>query len=116
MEEAIFFHVPLVGMPFYLDQETNVRTIVEKKIGLRISPKELDTKAFTKTILEVISNPMYVHKQLGLHNRHSHLFVLILFWLFQVQEKHGEAGKTGIGSTDVWLGKGRLVDGIRYKT
>ncbi|XP_030763073.1 UDP-glucuronosyltransferase 2B9-like [Sitophilus oryzae] len=61
LEEAIFFSVPLVGIPVYADQESNVKRLQLKGVLKRVSIKpRLDPKEFKNAILEVMSNQTYV--------------------------------------------------------
>ncbi|KAK5638203.1 hypothetical protein RI129_012498 [Pyrocoelia pectoralis] len=59
LEEAIFAHVPMIGVPFYADQPYNVKKIARKGIGLEINPKHLEKEHLKDAILEVINNPRY---------------------------------------------------------
>ncbi|KAJ8930797.1 hypothetical protein NQ314_016374, partial [Rhamnusium bicolor] len=59
MEEAILSHVPLVGMPFFGDQNSNAKIIDDKGVGLTISHRSISKELFKETILEVINNPVY---------------------------------------------------------
>ncbi|KAF2903762.1 hypothetical protein ILUMI_02412 [Ignelater luminosus] len=58
-EEAIYHHVPMIGMPFIGDQKTNVQRIVDKGMGLSLDYNTLDKETFRKAILEVMNNPKY---------------------------------------------------------
>ncbi|KAG8238388.1 UDP-glycosyltransferase, partial [Ladona fulva] len=56
-QESIYHRVPIVGLPFFVDQHTNVRRLVEMGIGKQVDYKTLNKETFTTTILEVINNP-----------------------------------------------------------
>lgn len=56
-EEAIYHHIPIIGMPFVGDQLTNVQRIVDKGMGLSLDHNTLDKETLKKSILEVIDNP-----------------------------------------------------------
>ncbi|KAF2898602.1 hypothetical protein ILUMI_07578 [Ignelater luminosus] len=58
-EEAIYHHIPIIGMPFLGDQNTNVQRIVDKGMGLSLNYNTLDKETFRKTILEIMNNPKY---------------------------------------------------------
>lgn len=62
MEEAIYNHVPLLGMPFYADQYSNVEMIVSRGFGLSIHHEGIKKDVFKETIVEIISNPKYRNK------------------------------------------------------
>ncbi|KAF2891645.1 hypothetical protein ILUMI_14528, partial [Ignelater luminosus] len=57
MDEAMYNHIPIVGIPFAADQESNVRRMVSKGLGLELSLSTLDKSSLKKAILEVIDNP-----------------------------------------------------------
>ncbi|KAF2903124.1 hypothetical protein ILUMI_03060 [Ignelater luminosus] len=59
LEEAIYNHVPIIGVPVMGDQHQNIKKIVNKGLGLQIDLLSLEKKAFKNAILEVISNPKY---------------------------------------------------------
>ncbi|XP_031331146.1 UDP-glucuronosyltransferase 1-2-like, partial [Photinus pyralis] len=59
MDEAIYSHVPMVGMPVFGDQFFNAKKIVNKGLGLELDYQRLEREHFKKTVLEVITNPRY---------------------------------------------------------
>ncbi|KAF5287360.1 hypothetical protein FQA39_LY15963 [Lamprigera yunnana] len=59
MDEAIYEHVPMIGMPFFVDQIPNTDKMVKRGFGLSIDYKTLAKENFKDTILEVIGNPKY---------------------------------------------------------
>lgn len=58
IEEAIYNHVPMLGLPLISDQKFNIQKIVSKKLGLQLDSNKLEEKTLNETILEVINNPM----------------------------------------------------------
>ncbi|KAF5287319.1 hypothetical protein FQR65_LT02192 [Abscondita terminalis] len=62
LEEAIYNHVPLLGMPFYADQYSNVDMLVYKGFGLSVNHDTLKKDEFKEAIIEVITNPRYKAK------------------------------------------------------
>ncbi|KAK5640041.1 hypothetical protein RI129_010852 [Pyrocoelia pectoralis] len=65
-DEAIYDHVPMVGMPFFADQHMNVEKMVSKGMGLSINYIDLKKEDFKATILEVITNPKYKNRVIEL--------------------------------------------------
>ncbi|KAF5281145.1 hypothetical protein FQA39_LY17877 [Lamprigera yunnana] len=59
MEEAIYNHVPLLGIPFYADQFSNVEIIVTKGLGLSLDHNTLQKNEFKNAILEIITNEKF---------------------------------------------------------
>ncbi|KAF2900031.1 hypothetical protein ILUMI_06156 [Ignelater luminosus] len=62
MEEAIYNHIPMVGMPFFGDQITNIKKMVAKGLGLSVDYDTMDKTTLKNTILEVMNNPKYRNK------------------------------------------------------
>lgn len=60
IEEAIYNGKPVVGMPFFADQFTNLRLVEKNGYGKMITFVELTEKLFEDTIKEVLSNPKYI--------------------------------------------------------
>lgn len=58
IQEAIYHGVPMLGIPFFGDQKNNVVKIENKMIGKRLKLAEITEDALTKSILEVLDNPM----------------------------------------------------------
>ncbi|KAF2886213.1 hypothetical protein ILUMI_19960 [Ignelater luminosus] len=59
MDEATHNYIPIVGIPFFGDQENNVKRIINKGIGLGLSFSTLDKSSLKEAILEVANNPKY---------------------------------------------------------
>ncbi|XP_031330447.1 UDP-glucuronosyltransferase 2B17-like [Photinus pyralis] len=58
-DEAIYDHVPMVGLPFFADQHRNVEKMAEMGMGLYVEPKNLRKEDLKAAISEVITNPKY---------------------------------------------------------
>lgn len=43
-QEAVHYGVPIVGIPWFIDQEANVAKIVAAGIGVRLRPQELHSE------------------------------------------------------------------------
>ncbi|CAH0547837.1 unnamed protein product [Brassicogethes aeneus] len=59
MEEALYFEVPILGLPFVADQEQNVRKFVNRGLGKKIDVKTITVEIFEENIMELIENPKY---------------------------------------------------------
>ncbi|CAG2057700.1 unnamed protein product [Timema podura] len=53
-EEAILMGVPLIGIPFFADQDLNVKMIVERGIGLKIEFTEVTKENVLKSLKSII--------------------------------------------------------------
>lgn len=55
--EAIHFGVPLIGIPAFGDQKTNLIASVNKGYAIKVDLQELDEENFYQAIYEVLHNP-----------------------------------------------------------
>lgn len=60
IEEAVYNAKPVVGIPFFADQLSNVRFTEKKGFGRLVTFSELTEESFGNAINEVLSNPTYV--------------------------------------------------------
>ncbi|KAJ8982534.1 hypothetical protein NQ317_018575 [Molorchus minor] len=59
--EAMYHGVPIIGMPFFLDQKTTVDFLVERKLALKVDPKNFTAEMLMNTIQEMLNNAQYSH-------------------------------------------------------
>lgn len=55
--EAVYHGVPMVGMPFMIDQFGNVAKLVRKGFGLSLRSDSLTPETVLETLKEVLDNP-----------------------------------------------------------
>lgn len=60
VEEAVYNSKPVVGVPFFADQVTNMKIIEKHGYGKFITIIDLEEKSFGSAVEEVLSNPTYV--------------------------------------------------------
>lgn len=58
-EEAIHFKVPLIGLPFLIDQNANVKKMIEFGIGTGLNLKTLTKDDVKNAILKITQNERY---------------------------------------------------------
>jgi glucuronosyltransferase len=56
-QEAINSGVPVVGIPIFADQRSNVARIVSFAIGIRLDYKNITTESVMWALKEVLNNP-----------------------------------------------------------
>lgn len=61
VEEAIYNAKPIVGIPFFADQHSNMKNAEKKGNGKVVDLFELTEESFGNAIEEVLSNPTYVY-------------------------------------------------------
>lgn len=59
MIEALYFGVPMVGVPLGTDQFNNIASVVEKKMAVRIYLGKLSEKSLTSALNSILKNPIY---------------------------------------------------------
>jgi len=61
MQEAVWKGIPLIGMPFFIDQIYNVEILVAKGAAIRLDFQELTTQSIVNALEEIIYNERYGH-------------------------------------------------------
>nr|CAD7597666.1 unnamed protein product [Timema genevievae] len=56
VEEAITMGVPLIGIPFFADQDFNVKKIVERGIGIKIEFTDVTKESVLKSLKNIIND------------------------------------------------------------
>ncbi|KAB0799164.1 hypothetical protein PPYR_07044 [Photinus pyralis] len=59
MQEAIHARVPMVGMPFFVDQPSNVKRMVAMGFARYVDYQTMTVDDFQSAVLDVIQNPKY---------------------------------------------------------
>jgi glucuronosyltransferase len=57
--EAAYRGVPIVGMPFLLDQESNVQKFVAKGLGVKLDYRTLTKESILSAVREILNNDSY---------------------------------------------------------
>ena len=73
-EEAIHYKVPLIGLPFLIDQNANVRKMIEFGVGTGLDLKTLTKDDVKNAILKITHN-----------ERYSFLIYVISYRTFQIR-------------------------------
>lgn len=53
----MFFNIPMVAIPFFADQYSNVLKYISKGFGVYLDKLTITKESFREAILEVINNP-----------------------------------------------------------
>ncbi|CAH0389259.1 unnamed protein product [Bemisia tabaci] len=94
-QEAVHYGVPIVGIPWFIDQEANVAKIVAAGIGVRLRPQELHSEDKIKeAINKVLFDESFAENMRKLstmsHEFTSQTATKAVFWIEHVA-KHGGA-------------------------
>ncbi|XP_050497645.1 UDP-glycosyltransferase UGT5-like isoform X2 [Diabrotica virgifera virgifera] len=57
--EASAIGVPVLGIPFLLDQNANIQLLVEKKVALKVDYTTMTSEVLLDNINEILNNPVY---------------------------------------------------------
>ncbi|XP_055837485.1 UDP-glucosyltransferase 2-like [Episyrphus balteatus] len=91
--ESSFHGVPMVGIPIFGDQSSNMEGVVKQRFGLSIDYSDLTEEGLRKAVNEVMSNKMYrdnvqrfskLYKDRPMTSRQT-----AVFWLEYVLRHHG---------------------------
>ncbi|PSN34576.1 hypothetical protein C0J52_18324 [Blattella germanica] len=58
-QEAVFYAVPILGIPFIVDQKYNTKKIEESGVGLAISLQNVTKESLLYAINEILNNPRF---------------------------------------------------------
>jgi len=61
IEEAVYNGKPVIGIPFFADQLSNMRLVEKNGYGRMITYDKLTEESFGKAVEEVLTNPTYVY-------------------------------------------------------
>ncbi|XP_021932915.1 UDP-glucuronosyltransferase 2B17-like isoform X2 [Zootermopsis nevadensis] len=58
-QEAVYFGVPILGIPFFGDQKYNAKKIVTEELGVQLSLQDLTKETLSAAINAVLNDPRY---------------------------------------------------------
>lgn len=91
--EAKYHGVPILGIPFFGDQITNVMTEVERGVALVLSYANLTQETFTYSVNEILTNPKYRDRSKEIsklfRDRPQKPMETAVFWTEYVLRHHG---------------------------
>ncbi|XP_068085753.1 UDP-glucosyltransferase 2-like [Anabrus simplex] len=67
--EAIYRGVPMVGIPFFMDQQTNIQKVIDHGVGLRLDYEDITKETVLKAIRTVLDDPSYAKNMRDLSAR-----------------------------------------------
>lgn len=57
--EAISCAVPMIGIPLFADEFSNIRSFVKQKIAINLNYHDLTEAKLSKALNEILYNPIY---------------------------------------------------------
>ncbi|TGZ53751.1 Uncharacterized protein DBV15_12370 [Temnothorax longispinosus] len=90
-QEAIWKGIPMIVMPFFMDQKSNTRILVAKGVGIYLDIKTLSTQSILHAVEEVLYNESYTRnmKQLSSEFRDRPISPLDLaIWSIEYTVRH----------------------------
>lgn len=58
-QEAIYYGVPLIGLPFFSDQLPNMQIYVKKNMGILLDHKTINERVITQALNSILTDPKY---------------------------------------------------------
>lgn len=68
-QEGIYCGVPMIGIPLFIDQFTNVDLYVSNKIAVKMSHREITEEKFDNALNEILYNPIYKYVPVNFHSQ-----------------------------------------------
>ncbi|KAI6198648.1 Glucuronosyltransferase [Aphelenchoides besseyi] len=59
MNEAAFYGVPMVAMPFFVDQQYNTAALLKRKLGVYLNRRQVTAEKLSNAIRTVLEDPSY---------------------------------------------------------
>ena len=59
VQEAIYFGVPIIGVPFFYDQHQNINILVNKKMGVQLNYDKITEQSLDEALLKTLKDPRY---------------------------------------------------------
>ncbi|GJQ84146.1 putative PPIases [Trypoxylus dichotomus] len=91
--EAIYFGVPILGIPVFGDQKMNMATSMDMGIGITLDYTELDENKFYLAIKELLDNPIYSDnikiRSKIFHDRPTKPLDTAIYWVEYVLRHNG---------------------------
>lgn len=56
LQEAVYYGIPVIAIPFFGDQKFNTRKILDSKIGLSLDIDNLSRKYIIQIVKQVLQN------------------------------------------------------------
>ncbi|XP_062536187.1 UDP-glycosyltransferase UGT5-like [Armigeres subalbatus] len=93
LQEASWHGVPVVAVPFFVDQYSNAEKLVKAGVGVQLLPKNINEESFKEAILQILDNPSY-HKKMKERSyrfkaQPEHPLDRAIFWIEKVLENKG---------------------------
>lgn len=58
-QEAVYFGVPMIGMPVFLDQIKNVRVLEHKNVGILLHQRDITEHSMDSALDKLLHDPKY---------------------------------------------------------
>lgn len=76
-QEALYYGVPMIGIPLYYDQHRNLAIFVEKKMATVIDFDNLTTASLDEALTKILTNPMYRYDEYLLFRFEIYLYFIM---------------------------------------
>lgn len=57
--ESVYYGVPLIGIPLYYDQPSNIAKYVKKNVAVSIDLSKITEESLTNAFNQILRNPIY---------------------------------------------------------
>ncbi|XP_055588372.1 UDP-glycosyltransferase UGT5-like isoform X1 [Uranotaenia lowii] len=93
LQEASWYGVPVVAVPFFVDQQSNADKLERTGVGAKLLPKDINEENLRKSILKVVENESYRTnmklRSQRFRSQPEHPLDRAIFWIEKVIENKG---------------------------
>ncbi|XP_068085820.1 UDP-glycosyltransferase UGT5 [Anabrus simplex] len=118
-QESIHRGVPMLGIPFFADQQINIEKSVRHGVGLRLDYKDITKESLLKAIRTVLDDPSYAKNMRELsskfRDRPETPLETAVFWCEYIM-RHKGAPHLRSAAKDLYLFQYLLLDVIAFVT
>ncbi|XP_033228018.1 UDP-glucuronosyltransferase 2B31-like [Belonocnema kinseyi] len=95
IQEALYYKVPMIGIPLYSDQFRNVETVVSKNICIRLDLNQINQRSLDKALNAILNDPKYreavEHESKLFRDRPMSPMDTATFWVEYVMRNGGDS-------------------------
>ncbi|XP_033228015.1 UDP-glucuronosyltransferase 2B31-like [Belonocnema kinseyi] len=95
IQEALYYKVPMIGIPIFSDQFRNVETLVSKNIGIRLDYNKITLRSLDEALSAILNDPKYreavKHESKLFRDRPMKPVDTATFWVEYVMRNGGDS-------------------------
>ncbi|XP_065095063.1 UDP-glycosyltransferase UGT5-like [Ochlerotatus camptorhynchus] len=93
LQEATWHGIPVLSIPFFVDQYSNTDKLIRAGVGIKLLPKDINEESFKDAIMNVLDDPSYQarmkQRSYQFKAQPEHPLDRAVFWIEKVLENNG---------------------------